>query len=95
MKYVVNTIWEHENQIDWKVMNENMNMGAKDWPKDVEVMWFKIDENTHGSVSIYPTEESYLQWQERLSELRKEASSEMKVKMVLEHKGPILAENKS
>jgi len=72
-----------------------MNMGAKDWPKDVEVMWFKIDENTHGSVSIYPTEESYLQWQERLSELRKEASSEMKVKMVFEQKGPILAQNSS
>ena len=40
----------------------------------------------HGSKSIYPNEEAYLNWQDKLAELRKEESSEMKVKMLFEKK---------
>jgi hypothetical protein len=49
MKYVVNTIWKHPNDINWDNMREGLERLRDDEGSAEEVTWYEIDSKTHGS----------------------------------------------
>ena len=58
--YMVTTTWRHEKPIDKENMC-NILSGLKNRNNSnevIDVMWFEIDELTHGSVLIYSTKEA-------------------------------------
>jgi hypothetical protein len=59
--------------------------------KAEDVIWFKIDENTHQSVIIYSSEEDAKQENARRQEMRKQTIEETGHSMVEETMGPILS----
>ena len=88
MKYIVNTVWKHDNSIKWEKMQEAMDQLNKQGSPAEEVFWFAIDENTHGAVSVFPSEESYKEIKQKWDNMREEASSEMNISMTFEAHGP-------
>ena len=84
MKYIVNTVWKHGNTIKWEKMQEAMDQLNKQGSPAEEVFWFAIDENTHGAVCVFPSEESFREYKEKLNEMRKASSSEMNISMIFE-----------
>jgi len=57
---MVTTTWRHEKPIDKENMR-NILSGLKNRNNSnevIDVMWFEIDELTHGSVLIYSTKEA-------------------------------------
>ena len=57
MKYVVNTVWNHPNDIDWDRMKEGLEQLRDDEGAAEEVTWYEIDPTTHGSVAVYSSQE--------------------------------------
>ena len=58
--YMVTTTWRHDKPID-KVNMRKILSGLKDRNNSnevIDVMWFEIDEVTHGSVLIYSSKEA-------------------------------------
>ena len=58
--YMVTTTWRHDKPID-KVNMRKILLGLKDRNNSnevIDVMWFEIDEVTHGSVLIYSSKEA-------------------------------------
>ena len=58
--YMVTTTWRHDKPID-KVNMRKILSGLKNRNNSevIEVMWYEIDEVTHGSVLIYSSKEAY------------------------------------
>ena len=58
--YMVTTTWRHDKPID-KINMRKILSGLKNRnnSKVIDVMWFEIDEVTHGSVLIYTSKEAY------------------------------------
>ena len=59
--YMVTTTWRHDKPID-KINMRKILSGLKNrnnTSEVIEVMWFEIDEVTHGSVLIYSSKEAY------------------------------------
>ena len=59
--YMVTTTWRHDMPID-KVNMRKILSGLKDRNNSnevIDVIWFEIDEVTHGSVLIYSSKEAY------------------------------------
>ena len=56
MKYIVYTVWKHSNPIKQEKMQEAMDQFNREGSPAEEVFWFAIDENTHGAVSVFPSE---------------------------------------
>ena len=59
--YMVTTTWRHHKPID-KVNMRKILSGLKNrnnTSEVIDVMWFEIDEVTHGSVLIYSSKEAY------------------------------------
>ena len=88
MKYIVNTVWKHNNPIKWEKMQEAMDQFNREGSPAEEVFWFAIDENTHGAVSVFPSEESYKEIKQKWDKMRKDASSELNISMTFEAHGP-------
>lgn len=74
MKYVVNTVWNHPNNIDWDRMKEGLDQLRDDEGAAEEVTWYEIDATTHGSVAVYSSQEKYEQYKSKLEEYRKDRS---------------------
>ena len=58
--YMVTTTWRHDKPIDKVNMRKHLS-GLKDRNNGddvIDVMWFEIDEVTHGSVLIYSSKEA-------------------------------------
>ena len=57
--YMVTTTWRHDKPID-KINMRKILSGLKNRnnSKVIDVMWFEIDEVTHGSVLIYSSKEA-------------------------------------
>ena len=66
MKYVVNTVWKHPNDIDWDRMKEGLEQLRDDEGAAEEVTWYEIDATTHGSVAVYNSQEKYEQYKSKL-----------------------------
>ena len=56
-----------------------------------DIIWFKIDENTHQSVIIFASEEDAKEENARRQEMRKQTIEETGHSMVEETMGPILS----
>ena len=56
MKYVVNTIWKHPNDINWDNMREGLERLRDDEGAAEEVTWYEVDSKTHGSVAVYSSQ---------------------------------------
>ena len=91
MKYVVNTVWNHPNDIDWDTMKEGLEQLRNDEGAAEEVTWYAIDANTHGSVAIYSSQEKYEQYKSKLEEYRKDATDEIGAQIVHEFQGLVKA----
>ena len=70
MKYVVNTIWKHPNDINWDNMREGLERLRDDEGAAEEVTWYEVDSKTHGSVAVYSSQEKYESYKSKLEEYR-------------------------
>ena len=91
MKYVVNTVWNHPNNIDWDRMKEGLDQLRDDEGAAEEVTWYEIDATTHGSVAIYSSQEKYEQYKSKLEEYRKDTTDEIGAQIVHEFQGLVKA----
>ena len=91
MKYVVNTVWNHPNNIDWDRMKEGLDQLKDDEGAAEEVTWFEIDATTHGSVAVYSSQEKYEQYKSKLEVYRKDATDEIGAQIVHEFQGLVKA----
>jgi len=91
MKYVVNTVWKHPNDIDWDRMKEGLEQLRDDEGAAEEVTWFEINATTHGSVAVYSSQEKYEQYKSKLEEYRKDATDEIGAQIVHEFQGSVKA----
>ena len=91
MKYVVNTVWKHPNDIDWDRMKEGLEQLRDDEGAAEEVTWYEIDATTHGSVAVYSSQEKYEQYKSKLEEYRKDATDEIGAQIVHEFQGSVKA----
>ena len=91
MKYVVNTVWKHPNDIDWDRMKEGLEQLRDDEGAAEEVTWYEIDPTTHGSVAVYSSQEKYEQYKSKLEEYRKDATNEIRAQIVHEFQGLVKA----
>ena len=86
MKYVVTSVWEHPEAIDWQEMRQRMS-NVKDNPHVAEIHWYQVDEMTHGSVAIYHSKEAYETNLAAQEENRANSTSEYSIEMVHEAHG--------
>ena len=91
MKYVVNTVWNHPNDINWDRMKEGLEQLRDDEGSAEEVTWFEINATTHGSVAVYSSQEKYEQYKSKLEEYRKDATGEIGAQIVHEFQGLVKA----
>ena len=91
MKFVVNTVWKHPNDIDWDRMKEGLEQLRDDEGAAEEVTWYEIDATTHGSVAVYNSQEKYEQYKSKLEEYRKDATDEIGAQIVHEFQGLVKA----
>ncbi|MAW51979.1 MAG: hypothetical protein CME01_04060 [Geminicoccus sp.] len=90
MHYAISTTWKHDEPIDDAAMEAHMRDTApmSSTAGVVEVIWFKIDDHTHGSLLMYESEDSYLKHQEELKTYRK---SRPGLELLREERGPTIA----
>ena len=91
MKYVVNTVWSHPNDIDWDRMKEGLDQLRDDEGSADEVTWYEIDPTTHGSVAVYSSQEKYEKYKSKLEEYRKDATDEIGAQIINEFQGLVKA----
>ena len=91
MKYVVNTVWNHPNDIDWGRMKEGLEQLRDDEGAAEEVTWYEIDATTHGSFAVYSSQDKYEQYKSKLEEYRKDATDEIGAQIVHEFQGLVKA----
>ena len=91
MKYVVNTVWNHPNDIDWDRMKEGLEQLRNDEGAAEEVTWYEIDATTHGSVAVYSSQEKYEKYKSKLEEYRRDATDEIGAQIVHEFQGLVKA----
>ena len=91
MKYVVNTVWSHPNNIDWDRMKEGLEQLKDDEGSADEVTWYEIDPTTHGSVAVYSSQEKYEKYKSKLEEYRKDATDEIGAQIINEFQGLVKA----
>ena len=87
--YMVTTTWRHDKPID-KVNMRKILSGLKDRNNSnevIDVMWFEIDEVTHGSVLIYSSKEAC----EKDMKARNTNREDGGLKMLREEKGETFA----
>ena len=87
--YMVTTTWRHDKTID-KINMRKILPGLKDRNTSnevIDVMWFEIDEVTHGSVLIYSSKEA----SEKDMQARNTNREDSGLKMLREEKGETFA----
>jgi len=91
MKYVVNTVWSHPNDIDWDRMKDGLEQLRDAEGSADEVTWYEIDPTTHGSVAVYNSQEKYEKYKSKLEEYRKDATDEIGAQIINEFQGLVKA----
>ena len=90
----MNAIWKHELPIDEEGQRDYMRIVGDTLNSEeyvLETIWYKIDENTHGSVAIYKSEDAYNGFLEATEMQRNFALEDRKVSMLVQYKGPAFA----
>ena len=90
-KYAVHTKWSWPDGVPSAETMQGWHREHKLNTKAEDIIWFKIDENTHQSVIIYSSEEDAKQENARRQEMRKQTIEETGHSMVEETMGPILS----
>ena len=85
-KNAVHTKWSWPNGVPSAKTMQGWNHEHKSNTKAEDIIWFKIDKNTHQSVIIYSSEENV-----RRQEMRKKTIEETGHSMVEETMEPILS----
>ena len=87
--YMVTTTWRHDKPIDKENMRKTLS-GLKNRNNSnevIDVMWFEIDEVTHGSVLIYSSKEAC----DKDMEARNKNLEDSGLKILREEKGETFA----
>mgnify|MGYP000532048697 FL=1 len=90
-KYAVHTKWSWPNGVPSAETMQQRHRELKSETKAEDIIWFKIDENTHQSVMIFASEEDAQEENEKRQEMRKQTIEETGHSMVEETMGPILS----
>ena len=90
-KYAVHTKWLWSDGVPSAETMQNWHREHKSNTKAEDIIWFKIDENTHQSVIIYSSENDAQEERAKLQEQRKKDANSNNNKLVEETMGPILS----
>ena len=90
-KYAVHTKWSWPNGVPSAETIQQKHREVKSNTKAEDIIWFKIDENTHQSVIIYSSETDAEEERAKLQEQRKKDTASNGASLVEETMGPILS----
>ena len=90
-KYAIHTKWSWPNGVPSAETMQQRHRELRSKTKAEDIIWFKIDENTHQSVIIFASEEDAQEENEKRQEMRKQTIEETGHSMVEETMGPILS----
>jgi len=90
-KYAVHTKWSWPDGVPSAETMQDWHRELKSNTTAEDIIWFKIDENTHQSVIIYSSEKDAQEERSKLQEQRKKDSTENGNTMVEETMGPVLS----
>ena len=90
-KYAVHTKWSWPNGVPSAETMQQKHREVKSNTKAEDIIWFKIDENTHQSVIIYSSETDAEEERAKLQEQRKKDTASNGASLVEETMGPILS----
>ena len=90
-KYAIHTKWSWPNGVPSAETMQQRHRELRSKTKAEDIIWFKIDENTHQSVMIFSCEEDAQEENEKRQEMRKQTIEETGHSMVEETMGPILS----
>ena len=91
VKYAVNTKWSWSDGVPRAETMQSWNREHKSNTKAEDIIWFKIDNNTHQSVIIYSSEEDAQEVRTKLQEQRKKDITANGNTIVEETMGPVLS----
>ena len=91
--YAVYTKWYHEKGVKpADEMAQGMSDNIKSNHPADDVIWWKIDDNHHQSVIIYPSESAAIKHRAEVEVHRAKSSQQYSIRLVEEHVGPVLAQ---
>jgi hypothetical protein len=90
-KYAVHTKWSWPDGVPSAETMQEWHREHRSNTKAEDIIWFKIDENTHQSVIIYSSETDAQEERAKLQEQRKKDTASNGASMVEETMGPILS----
>ena len=90
-KYAVYTKWAWPNGVPSAEEMQGRHRAVKSKTEALDILWWQIDENTHQSVIIYPSEEIAKKELAQRKEMRKQTIEETGHSLVEETMGPILS----
>ena len=92
-KYIVYSTWFHEKGLrPAEEMREGMRKNVKPYSPAEDVIWWKMDDNHHQSITIYSSENAAKQHRAELEQFRKNSSNEHSIKMIDETMGLVIAQ---
>ena len=68
-----------------------MPKNAKPYSPAEDVIWWKMDDNHHQSITIYSSEDAAKKHRAELEQFRQNSSHEYSIKMIDETMGPVVA----
>ena len=90
-KYAVHTKWSWPDGVPSAESMQDAHRELKSKTKAEDIIWFKIDENTHQSVIIYSSEADAKEENAQRQEMRKKTISDTGHSMVEETMGEVLS----
>ena len=90
-KYAIHTKWSWPNGVPSAELMQAKHRELRSQTKAEDIIWFKIDKNTHQSVIIFSSEEDAKEENAKRQEMRKQTIEETGHSLVEETMGPILS----
>ena len=90
-KYAVYTKWAWPEGIPSAEEMQGRHRTVKSKTEVLDILWWQIDDNTHQSVIIYPSDEVAKKELAQRNEMRKQTIAETGHKIVEENMGPFLS----
>ena len=92
MKFAVYTKWYWKNGVPTPAeLQANMNKAVSGDTSAEDVIWWKIDENHHQSLIIYPSEKIAEEEMAKRQVKREKSSTDNDIVLVEEFMGPIMS----
>ena len=92
MKFAVYTKWYWKNGVPTPAeLQANMNKAVSGDTSAEDVIWWKIDENHHQSLIIYPSEKTAEEELGKRQVKREKSRADNNIEMVEEFMGPIMS----